>query len=58
MKKLSDTLIIAAAAGFCIIGIDQSLKGKFAENYWLFMLTFSLLTWYMLRKKKAEEEKQ
>lgn len=56
MKKLSDTLIIALAIGLCLIGIDQSLKGNFVENYWLFMLTFGLLTWYMLRKKKAAEQ--
>jgi len=54
--KLFDIILLSLATGFLIIGIGQTIYGKFIESYWIFMLSAAALIWYNMRKKKQSSE--
>lgn len=56
--KLSEILLLAAAAGFLTIWIAEFQRTTFAESYWLLMLCLSfLLAFQYVRKQRLEREK-
>lgn len=56
--KLSEILILAAAAGFLIIWIAEYQRTSFAESYWLLMLCLgSLLAFQFVKNRRLEREK-
>lgn len=50
--KLIDTILISAAVGFLLIGMDQMYKYGFSYSYWLFMVTIALFGIYTIRRGK------
>jgi hypothetical protein len=50
--KLLDTLLLATAAAFIIIGIHQSMVLGFSHGYWAVMLATLLFFVYTFRKRK------
>lgn len=56
--KLSETLILAAAAGFLILWIAEFQRTTFADSYWLLMLCLGfLLGFQYVKNKRLEREK-
>ena len=56
--KLSEILLLAAAAGFLTIWIAELQRTTFAESYWLLMLCLAfLLAFQFVRTKRLEREK-
>ncbi len=56
--KLSEILVLAAAAGFLTIWIAELQRTTFAESYWLLMLCLAfLLAFQFMRSKRLEREK-
>ncbi len=56
--KLSEVLLLAAAAGFVTIWIAEFQRTSFAESYWLLMLCLAfLLAFQYVRTKRLEREK-
>ena len=56
--KLSEILILAAAAGFLIIWIAEYMRTSFGESYWLLMLMLGcLLAFQYIKNKRLEREK-
>lgn len=56
--KLSEILLLAAAAGFLTIWIAELQRTSFAESYWLLMLCLAfLLAFQYVRTKRLEREK-
>lgn len=56
--KLSEILILAAAAGFLIIWIAEYMRTDFAESYWLLMLCLGcLLAFQFVKNRRLEREK-
>ncbi|CAN5590687.1 hypothetical protein BH09BAC4_BH09BAC4_10310 [soil metagenome] len=56
--KLSETLILAAAAGFLILWIAEYQRTTFMDSYWLLMLCLAfLLAFQYVRNKRLEREK-
>ncbi|GAB4034356.1 hypothetical protein [Spirosoma jeollabukense] len=56
--KLSETLLLAAAAGFLILWIAEYQRTTFMDSYWLLMLCLAfLLAFQYVRNKRLEREK-
>lgn len=56
--KLSEILLLAAAAGFLVIWIAEYQRTSFGDSYWLLMLFLSfLLAFQYVRSKRLEREK-
>lgn len=56
--KLSEILLLAAAAGFLTIWIAELQRTTFSESYWLLMLCLAfLLAFQFVRNKRIEREK-
>ena len=56
--KLSETLLLAAAAGFLILWIAEYQRTTFTDSYWLLMLCLAfLLAFQYVRNKRLEREK-
>ena len=56
--KLSEILLLAAAAGFLTIWIAELQRTTFAESYWLLMLCLAfLLAFQYVRNKRIERDK-
>ena len=56
--KLSETLLLAAAAGFLILWIAEFQRTTFADSYWLLMMCLAfLLAFQYVRNKRLEREK-
>lgn len=56
--KLSEILLLAAAAGFLTIWIAELQRTTFAESYWLLMLCLAfLLAFQFVRTRRLEREK-
>jgi hypothetical protein len=56
--KLSEILLLAAAAGFLIIWIAEYQRTSFAESYWLLMICLgSLLAFQYIKNRRLEREK-
>ena len=56
--SLTNTLIIAFAIVFLIIGLHQSLLIGIQDSYWIFMLCISMLFLYKYRTMKAADQEQ
>ena len=55
--KLSEILLLAAAAGFLTIWIAELQRTSFAESYWLLMLCLAfLLAFQYVRSKRLDRE--
>lgn len=56
--KLSEILLLAAAAGFIIIWIAEYQRTSLAESYWLLMLSLTLLLAFQyFKNRRLEREK-
>ena len=56
--KLSEILLLAAAAGFLTIWIAEFQRTSFAESYWLLMLCLSfLLAFQYVKNQRLQREK-
>lgn len=56
--KLSEILLLAAAAGFLTIWIAELQRTSFAESYWLLMLCLaSLLAFQYVKNQRLQREK-
>ncbi len=56
--KLSEILLLAAAAGFLTIWIAEFQRTSFAESYWLLMLCLAfLLTFQYVKNRRLQREK-
>ncbi|MBN8825233.1 MULTISPECIES: hypothetical protein [unclassified Spirosoma] len=56
--KLSEILLLSAAAGFLILWIAEYQRTTFAESYWLLMLCLGfLLSFQYFKNKRLEREK-
>jgi len=56
--KLSEILLLAAAAGFLTIWIAEFQRTSFAESYWLLMLCLSfLLGFQYVKNRRLQREK-
>jgi len=55
---LTNTLIIAFALVFLIVGLHQSIINGLKESYWIFMLCISMLFLYKYRTMKASEQQE
>jgi amino acid permease len=56
--KLSEILLLAAAAGFLTIWIAEFQRTTFTESYWLLMLCLAfLLAFQFVRTRRLEREK-
>lgn len=56
--KLSEILLLAAAAGFLTIWIAEFQRTTFAESYWLLMLCLGfLLTFQYVKNRRLQREK-
>lgn len=56
--KLSEILLLAAAAGFLTIWIAELQRTSFAESYWLLMLCLAfLLAFQYVKNQRLQREK-
>ena len=56
--KLSEILLLAAAAGFLTIWIAEFQRTSFAESYWLLMLCLAfLLAFQYVKNQRLQREK-
>jgi Ca2+/Na+ antiporter len=56
--KLTDIVLFSLAVAFTVIGFHQVFVNGLLESYWIFMISFTCLIIYNLRKsyQKAEAE--
>jgi amino acid permease len=50
--KLIDTLLLSLSVALLIIGIYEVFLGRFAENYWVFMLMLASFFGYAYRRRQ------
>ena len=56
--KLSEILLLSAAAGFLILWIAEYQRTSFADSYWLLMLCLALLLAFQyVKNRRLEREK-
>ncbi|MVM30237.1 hypothetical protein GO755_09340 [Spirosoma sp. HMF4905] len=56
--KLSEILLLSAAAGFLILWVAEYQRTTFADSYWLLMLGVGFLfAFQYIKNKRLEREK-
>lgn len=56
--KLSEILLLSAAAGFLILWIAEYQRTTFGDSYWLLMLSMTcLFAFQYVKNKRLEREK-
>lgn len=56
--KLSEILLLSAAAGFLILWIAEYQRTNLADSYWLLMLSMTcLFAFQFFKNKRLEREK-
>lgn len=52
----TDIILFSIAVAFTVIGVHQVMVNGIARSYWIFMLVFTVLIIYNIRKKNLKDD--